>query len=1171
MYHQRMIAPLAAAAAVAVVSLSWPGHADDAWRTRPSADLGAVPGAAPGAAVIPGDVSPDASYTLTLGEVSFDPVAAEPVLPIGLERARDDGPDLRLVQFTGPTQNGWLDALEAAGLEIVQYIHPHSYVTWGAADALDAAADDLAVRWTGDFAPAYRLLPAFRDLPEAPVDMRVLMYRGADTDGIQDTITNLGAVYTGGRVLNHTWEIAGFVTSGAALADIARIPGVYNVKLVPTDGGLRGEMSNQICAGNYDAGNEAFPGYGTWLDGIGVHGDGVILANVDGGIQDNHPDLFARMLSCVGTTCGGGATSSHGTHTAGIMAAMGGSGVLDSWGFLRGLGVAPGATMVEQVYSPYFTQPGGMLLLMYDSAANGAIASGNSWGPAGSPQGYDDDTLQTDIGARDTDPNTPGDQPLCYVLSIMNGYGGTSSQGTPDEAKNIFTIGSTKAQQVSGAQILEIDDVSGNSAHGPCLDGRIVPHLVAPGCEVDSCNSGSSHTTKCGTSMASPHVTGAVALFVEHYRNRPQYTVDPSPAMIKAAFLPVAHDLAGHHDADGGILGHPFDNKQGWGRMNLPAVVAPPDNSVRYFDQEVIFDNTGEEWSINLSPLDPSKPVRIMLVWTDAPGHGLGGSTPAWNNDLDLIVEVGGNSYYGNDFGPDGFSVTGGTPDDRNNTEGVFLGPIPPGNFDIRVVAADINSDALPNVGDITDQDFAIVAYNVAEEPGFAMSSTPNAQTLCAPGDVVYDIEVDQILGYTDSVTLSASGMPAGVTGGFSVNPVTPPQTVAFTATADAGVSFGTYTITIDGDAPGLNRSTNLSLTLVNAVPGPSALSSPPDGAIDLVRKPTLTWQPASQVVNYEVEIALDPLFTNIVYTASVPDTNHEVELNLDLGTAHYWRLRGTNACGTGPDSTTFGFTTIDQLDYFTEEIPGGDIDLANRTLSFVPDGSSDFYDACLTPITELPIDPAGGVVVVPGDDSSTLINIFGPPVSLYGAMYGNFYLNSNGHLTFGAPDSDPTVSLTNHFSIPRISALYNNLDPGTQGIGDVSYKVLGDRLVVSYEGVTEAGLVNSSTFQIEMHYNGEIRLSYLEVEVTQVAIVGLSDGSGLPGDFLGTDASATPPCASPCVADLDGSGDVGFGDILNIIGAWGPCVACPQDLDDSGDVGFGDILAVIGAWGSCN
>ncbi|MCP3902065.1 MAG: hypothetical protein GY715_00390 [Planctomycetes bacterium] len=54
------------------------------------------------------------------------------------------------------------------------------------------------------------------------------------------------------------------------------------------------------------------------------------------------------------------------------------------------------------------------------------------------------------------------------------------------------------------------------------------------------------------------------------------------------------------------------------------------------------------------------------------------------------------------------------------------------------------------------------------------------------------------------------------------------------------------------------------------------------------------------------------------------------------------------------------------------------------------------------------------------------------------------------------------------------------------------------------------------------------------------------------------------------CSEDLDGSGDVGFGDILTIIGAWGPCGGCPEDLSGNGAVDFADILLVIGAWGPC-
>lgn len=56
----------------------------------------------------------------------------------------------------------------------------------------------------------------------------------------------------------------------------------------------------------------------------------------------------------------------------------------------------------------------------------------------------------------------------------------------------------------------------------------------------------------------------------------------------------------------------------------------------------------------------------------------------------------------------------------------------------------------------------------------------------------------------------------------------------------------------------------------------------------------------------------------------------------------------------------------------------------------------------------------------------------------------------------------------------------------------------------------------------------------------------------------------------SPCFADIDCSGDVGFLDLLAVLAAWGPCAACPADLDDSGTVGFSDSLIVLASWGPC-
>jgi hypothetical protein len=658
---------------------------------------------------LPYEVRPS-PYTLRLGAQRFDPVREPSSLPPGWDRLPGDGPDLHLVQFAGPIRDEWLAELRSQGLEVVQYIHPFTYIVWGEPSAIERSATAPAVRWHGPFAPGYRVLPEWRTLDAELVRVDLLLVRVADLKGAQRRLEALGARSQGQAVLNDTFSLMSATLPGAALQAAARVPGVYSIQLEPTDGGLRGEMSSQVNVNNLDEDGLAFPGYQDWLAAVGLDGSGVIIASVDSGLEDSHPDLTKRVLPCIGQSCGGAEKASkHGTHTAGIIAADGSSGIVDERGFLRGLGVAPGASLLEQVFFPWYLQEGGMLLLMTDSVRNGAVVSSNSWGPSGTPKGYDNDTMQVDIGVRDADPETPGNQPLTYIVSLMNGFGGYQTQGTPDEAKNILTIGSTKMQTSEGTQELALDDLSHNTAHGPAWDGRTIPHLVAPGCEVDSTALDGDHERICGTSMAAPQVSGAAALFVQRYRSLEG--VDPSPAMIKAAFLAVARDLSGHLDADGNRLGHPFDSKQGWGRLDAEAVV-DPQQPVHYYDNPTIFDHTGEEWVHVLQVDPPGQPLCLMLAWTDAPGHGLGGDTPAWNNDLDLLVEAGGEIYRGNNFDIGGLSHPGGIADVKNNTEGVFLRAGTAVSVTIRVLASNIPSDGVPHHGDETDQDFALVCYH---------------------------------------------------------------------------------------------------------------------------------------------------------------------------------------------------------------------------------------------------------------------------------------------------------------------------------------------------------------------------------------------------------------------------------------------------------------------------
>ncbi|MHC4447403.1 MAG: hypothetical protein ACYSXF_06440, partial [Planctomycetota bacterium] len=152
----------------------------------------AVAGAGAGEDGFTSSLEPQATeYTLRLGEVSFDPLLEAPDVPEGWAALDAGGPELRLVQLTGPTHAAWLDQLEDTGLAIVQYIHPYTYIVWCEPQNLDAARGVGAVRWAGEFHPAYRVLPQWRNLPDAPLKVTTLLYRGVDTEAVVRAIADL--------------------------------------------------------------------------------------------------------------------------------------------------------------------------------------------------------------------------------------------------------------------------------------------------------------------------------------------------------------------------------------------------------------------------------------------------------------------------------------------------------------------------------------------------------------------------------------------------------------------------------------------------------------------------------------------------------------------------------------------------------------------------------------------------------------------------------------------------------------------------------------------------------------------------------------------------------------------------------------------------------------------
>ena len=919
----------------------------------------------------------DNPFLLDLGGETFDPLDQASMSARFQPYQADPRGDFHLIQFQGPVRAEWLEQARASGMELVQYIHPFSYVVWADGISLSAARSMPEIRWAGDFLPEFRVIPEQRGFGPANEPTNILVSRHVNLRSLQSEMRSLGA-----SILNVTpylghFQILEVSAPGNRYMDLGRMAGVYTIQqAIPMMS--RGEMSNQaITNSNFTSNQNTVPGYADWLAATGYDGDGVIVSIIDGGIRTSHQDIVGQMSPCVSqgspTSCTTG-NDSHGTHVAGAVAGSGASGTTDAGGFLRGQGVAPGARLVQQRYAssglaynfgstctsptgPYCTTPSGMLVLFREAQLSGALLANNSWGSSGIKIGYDIASQQVDVVTRDANPDLPGAQPVLPVWSVMNGGGTVSgacnnnSLGAPDEAKNLFAVGSSQLIPGSfpGGTVVpnpsNFFNVSGNSAHGPACDGRVGVHIVAPGCATDAPTAGSDSAYSagfCGTSMASPVVSGALAVFIERYRDL--FAADPSPAMMKAAMMGVAINMHGNQGANGQTITQTPSGIQGYGRVDLDAAVNPP-YEVMYFDQETVFTSVGQDWTMRLVADDPTEPVRVMLVWTDAHGSGLAGSTPAWVNLLDLVVDADTGSYLGNQIGSDGFSQTGGTPDPRNNMEAVFLRPNQHNGavFDVTVNAANIVADALnPHSPGSPQQDFALVCYNcLFGEDTFTLSLSETALGVCLPDsgsdDQLINVSVGALADYVGTVELSTAGVPAGVSSSIDPSSVAAPGSASWTLGISDSAAAGSYLLELIGDDGDESKSAELALLLDAFLADGPGLTSPANAATDVSLTPGFAWNAQGGAADYRFQLASDSSFDTILIDEVLDETSFVPASELDTGTEYFWRVSGNNLCGQGDWSPTFSFTTRLEpvaefsAEEFSLEVPqngGGSVEL---------------------------------------------------------------------------------------------------------------------------------------------------------------------------------------------------------------------------------------------------
>ncbi|GGT38027.1 peptidase [Streptomyces atratus] len=245
----------------------------------------------------------------------------------------------------------------------------------------------------------------------------------------------------------------------------------------------------------------------------GYDGTGTKVAVLDTGVDPNHPDVAGRVKETQNFTDDPDAVDhhGHGTHVASTIAGSGAA----SGGKYKG--VAPGADLYV-----------GKVLNSAGEGPQSGIIAGMEWAVA---QGADvvSMSLGTVAPSDGTDPISEAVNQLTassgalFVIAAGNTGPGKSTVGSPGAADAALTVGAVSKQ----------DQLANFSSRGPLKDTFAVkPEITAPGVDIVAARAAgttmgtpvdANYTAANGTSMATPHVSGAAAILVQRH---PDWSAD---------------------------------------------------------------------------------------------------------------------------------------------------------------------------------------------------------------------------------------------------------------------------------------------------------------------------------------------------------------------------------------------------------------------------------------------------------------------------------------------------------------------------------------------------------------------------------------------------------------------------------------------------------------------
>lgn len=647
-----------------------------------------------------------------------------------------------LVQFIGPIKKNWLGRLKRIGVEPRAPFADFAYVVRCNEGVLKQLIAQPYVNWIGHLShrdriqigdSAYRL-PRTKSLSNVYV---AEFFDKKDMDKAKTKVRALGikilSLDEGACIMTIETPKSGINTT-RMINDLAAVHGIRAIRKHAfkrtSNDVATGIMRTEKALGNF----VGLSGKGEIVAVCDTGLDSGDINNIHKDFKDRIvaiksypiPNTYMPYLNNVSNDDGSAdLDSGHGTHVAGSVLGSGKlSEGLPGQKLIRGL--AYEAKLVFQAVEQELNWknfqnelnygrfglvgiPDDLKILFRYAYNKGARIHSNSWG-GGNPGEYDSQCYQLDEFVW---------QKKDFCVLVAAGNDGTDFDGdgkinqmsvtSPGTAKNCITVGASEnlrpqfnserygdwwppdypvSPYKNAPMANSKNQIVAFSSRGPTQDGRIKPDVVAPGTfilstrsrKISPSNNAWSPFTPSkqyfymgGTSMATPLTSGAIAILRQFLREWVGYT-SPSAALLKASLITGATKLSGYSPTN-----QNGDNEQGYGRVNIDAIVSPQSPVKVYFLDDDIGLHTGQSDEFTIRVNSPNHPFRVAMAYSDYPGASL-------VNNLNLILTDPQGRHYVSEESPGGTLLM----DTRNNVEVIHVRRPRSGRWKLKVIASQV-------------------------------------------------------------------------------------------------------------------------------------------------------------------------------------------------------------------------------------------------------------------------------------------------------------------------------------------------------------------------------------------------------------------------------------------------------------------------------------------------